>query len=189
MAFPPEIDQLLKEADQSMRKSVAYLEGELAKLRAGRVSPDLVEEIRVEYYGSVLPIKQIASVSVRDARTLVIRPWDKNALESIEKAILSADLGVNPSNDGEQVILAFPPLSEETRRTLVKKAHQLGEQARVAIRNIRREILDQLRKLKKEGFPEDLIHRAEQDLQKTTDRYIEEVEKHVNAKEKDILTI
>ncbi len=185
----PKLQKIYDEAEGDMKKAIEHLESELAKIRAGKVVPELVEGIKVDYYGTQMPLNQLASINNLDARTLVIKPWDKGALEAIDRAIQEANLGVNPTNDGEVIRLAFPPLSEETRKNLVKKAHQVGEQARIAIRNIRREAIEQVRKLKKEGISEDLARHMEEEIQKLTDKYIKLVDKHIDKKEEEILEV
>ncbi len=184
------IDQLLKDADKRMKKAVEVLKGEFAGLRTGRASTVLVEDIKVDYYGSVMTIKQIAQISVPEANQIVIQPWDVSVVPNVEKAIRESDLGVQPQRDGNIIRIILPPLTEERRKELVKKAGKLAEQARIAIRNIRHEIMKELDKLKKEGgYSEDDIKRAKDELQKITDKYVKEVDNLLSRKEEEILTI
>ncbi len=184
------IDELLKDAEKRMKKAVEVLKGEFAGLRTGRASTVLVEDIKVDYYGSTMTIKQIAQISVPEANQIVIQPWDVSVIPNVEKAIRESDLGVQPQRDGNLIRIILPPLTEERRRELVKKAGKLAEQARIAIRNVRHEIIKELDKLKKEGgFSEDDIKRAKDELQKTTDKFTKEVDNLLKKKEEEILTI
>jgi len=184
------IGELLKDAEKRMKKAVEVLKGEFAGLRTGRASTVLVEDIKVDYYGSTMTIKQIAQISVPEANQIVIQPWDASVVPNIEKAIRESDLGVQPQRDGNVIRIILPPLTEERRRELVKKAGKLAEQARIAIRNVRHEIMKELDKLKKEGgYSEDDIKRAKDELQKITDRFVKEVDNLLSKKEEEILTI
>ncbi len=184
------IDQLLKDADKRMKKAVEVLKGEFAGLRTGRASTVLVEDIKVDYYGSPMTIKQIAQISVPEANQIVIQPWDVSVVPNVEKAIRESDLGVQPQRDGNIIRIILPPLTEERRKELVKKAGKLAEQARIAIRNIRHEVMKELDKLKKEGgYSEDDIKRAKDELQKITDKHVKEVDNLLSRKEEEILTI
>ena len=184
------IDQLLKDADKRMKKAVEVLKGEFAGLRTGRASTVLVEDIKVDYYGSMMTIKQIAQISVPEANQIVIQPWDVSVVPNVEKAIRESDLGVQPQRDGNVIRVILPPLTEERRKELVKKAGKLAEQTRIAIRNIRHEVMKELDKLKKEGgYSEDDIKRAKDELQKITDKYVKEVDNLLSKKEEEILTI
>ncbi len=184
------IDQLLKDADKRMKKAVEVLKGEFTGLRTGRASTVLVEDIKVDYYGSVMTIKQIAQISVPEANQIVIQPWDVSVVPNVEKAIRESDLGVQPQRDGNIIRIILPPLTEERRKELVKKAGKLAEQARIAIRNIRHEVMKELDKLKKEGgYSEDDIKRAKDELQKITDKHVKEVDNLLSKKEEEILTI
>ncbi|RUM87773.1 MAG: ribosome recycling factor [Thermovibrio sp.] len=184
------INELLKDAEKRMKKAVEVLRGEFAGLRTGRASTVLVEDIKVDYYGSVMTIKQIAQISVPEANQIVIQPWDVSVIPNVEKAIRNSDLGVQPQRDGNVIRVILPPLTEERRRELVKKAGKMAEQARIAIRNIRHEIIKELDKLKKEGgYSEDDIKRAKEELQKITDRFTKEVDNLLKKKEEEILTI
>ncbi|SMP15159.1 ribosome recycling factor [Desulfurobacterium pacificum] len=184
------IEELLKDAEKRMKKAVDVLKGEFAGLRTGRASTVLVEDIKVDYYGSMMTIKQVAQLSVPESNQIVIQPWDVSVIPNIEKAIRESDLGVQPQRDGNIIRVILPPLTEERRKELVKKAGKLAEQARIAIRNIRHEIMKELDKLKKEGgFSEDDIKRAKDELQKVTDKYVKAVDDLLSKKEEEILTI
>ncbi|HID86131.1 MAG TPA: ribosome recycling factor [Anaerolineae bacterium] len=185
------IDDVLKEAEARMEKAVEALRHDLATIRTGRASPALVEWLKVEYYGTLTPLHQLAAISVPEPRLLVIRPWDPNVLPFIEKAILKSDLGLTPANDGKIIRLAIPPLTEERRRELVRLTHKRVEEARIAIRNCRRDALEDLRDLEKEKLiSEDDFYRArDKQLQDLTDRYIEKVNEIGEAKEKEIMEV
>ena len=172
-----------------MEKSIQHLENELTKVRAGKISPNILDGIVVDYYGSIMPINQASNVSIADARTLVIQPWEKNMLPIIEKAILAANIGITPHNDGVAIKLYQPPLTEERRKEYVKKAHIIAETARVSIRSIRRDAHEDIKKLTKEHVSEDQVKDGERDLQDLTNKYIATVDKHVEAKEKEIMTV
>lgn len=184
------IEELLKDAEKRMKKAVEVLKGEFAGLRTGRASTVLVEDIKVDYYGSTVTVKQIAQISVPEANQIVIQPWDVSVIPNVEKAIRESDLGVQPQRDGNVIRIILPPLTEERRKELVKKAGKLAEQARIAIRNVRHEIIKELDKLKKEGgYSEDDIKRAKEELQKITDKFTKEVDNLLKKKEEEILTI
>ncbi len=184
------ISDIQKDAEQRMKKSIEALKHDLAKLRTGRAHPSLLDQITVEYYGTEVPLSQVANISVSDARTLTVTPWEKKMVPVIEKAILNSDLGLNPATAGDVIRIPLPPLTEERRRDLIKVVRQEGEKARVAIRNIRRDAIQQLKELMKEKeISEDEERRAEEAVQKLTDRMIAEVEKVLEAKEKDLLEI
>ncbi len=183
------IKEILEHASRQMEKSVHHLEVELSHVRAGKISPVLLDGIRVEYYGALVPIAQVANVSVVDARTLLIQPWEKNMLGVIERAILAANIGITPLNDGNVIKLFQPPLTEERRREFVKRAHQLAETARISVRNIRREAIEQVKKLSKEHVSEDQIKDGENEIQQLTNKYIQAIDKHLQIKEKDIMTV
>lgn len=184
-----ELNLIVLQAEETMRKAISHLEAELVKVRAGKANPNLVEGIVIDYYGTPTPINQAANVSVADARTLTIQPWERNMLQPIERAIINANIGVTPQNDGLLIRLFMPPLTEERRRELVKKAHGEGEQSKVAIRSIRRDSMEQIKKLQKNGMSEDACKDAEDEVQQLTDRYIALVDKHLAAKEKEIMTV
>jgi ribosome recycling factor len=184
-----DLELILEEARDSMIKALNHLESELVKIRAGKASPQMLEGLTVDYYGSPTVLNQVANISVMDARTLTIQPWEKNMLQPIERAIINANLGVTPQNDGNIIRLFMPPLTEERRREFVKRAGGEGEQSRVAIRNIRREAIEQIKKLQKDGLSEDEAKDAEKEIQDITDKYISLVEKHLVAKEKEIMAV
>jgi len=179
-----------KELESRMDKSVQALRTELATIRTGRANAALLDHIRVSYYGSDVPLSQVGSISVPEARMLMITPWEKTLLGAIEKAILSSDLGLNPSNDGIVIRLMMPELNEDRRRDLVKQARQMAEQARVSVRNIRRDANDKAKAaVKDEGLSEDEVKQRQSVIQKVTDRFIAEVDQVLQHKEDDILTI
>src|SRR6202000_3316630 len=170
-------------------KALDHLETEVVKIRAGKANPQMLEGVSVDYYGVPTIISQMANVSVMDARTLTIQPWEKNMLQPIERAIINANLGVTPQNDGNIIRLFMPPLTEERRREFVKRAGGEGEQSRVAIRNIRRDAIEQIKKLQKDGLSEDEAKDAEKQIQDITDKFIALVEKHLQTKEKEIMSV
>jgi len=184
------MDAILKDAETRMGKSLASLEEELAGLRTGRASAAMFDKIKVEYYGNPTPLNQVASVSVPESRLVVIQPWDKGLLGEIEKAIQSSELSLNPNNDGKVIRINIPPLTEERRKEIVKVAKNIAEQSRVAVRNIRRDANDELKKSEKAGdISEDDLKRGEERVQKLTDQYIEKINETVTAKETEILEI
>ena len=180
---------IMEDTEEQMNKAISHLEAELVKIRAGKATPQMLDGIMVDYYGSGTPIAQVGNISVMDARTLSIQPWEKNMLQPIERAIIAANIGINPQNDGNMIRLFLPPLTEERRRELVKKANGEGEQSKVAIRSIRRESIEQIKKLQKEGLSEDEAKDAEKDVQETTDKFIVLVDKHLARKEKEIMAV
>jgi ribosome recycling factor len=183
-------DELLADAKERMAKSVEACRHELATVRTGRASPHLLDRVVVDYYGTETPLRQLSQIAATDARLLTLTPYDKNAIKAIEKAILESDLGLTPSNDGNVIRLQIPELNEERRRDLVKVVHNVAEESRVAVRNIRRDVMHDLRELKKEGeVGEDDERRAEAELQKRTDGAIGEIEAHLKAKEEEILEV
>ena len=184
-----DITSIIATADEHMKKAIGHLEAELARIRAGKANPQIVDGIMVDYYGSPMPINQVANISVMDARTLTIQPWEKNMLQPIEKAIIAANIGINPQSDGILIRLFLPPLTEERRKELVKKCHHEGENSKIAIRNIRREAIEHIKKLQKTGLSEDAAKDAEADVQEVTDRYTAVVENHLTSKEKEIMAV
>jgi ribosome recycling factor len=183
-------DEFLADARDRMGKSVEACRHELATVRTGRASPHLLDRLEIDYYGAVTPIKQLAQVAATDARLLTLTPFDKNAIGMIEKAILESDLGLTPSNDGNVIRLQIPELNEERRRELVKVVHGVAEEGKIAVRNIRRDVMHDLRELKKEGeVGEDDEHRAEAELQKRTDDATREIDQLLKAKEEEILEV
>jgi len=179
----------LKQAKESMNATVAHFEKELQKVRAGKASPQMLDGIKVDYYGNPTPIDQVANVNTPDAHQIIIQPWERNMLPVIEKAILAANIGVTPQNNGEFIRLVIPAPTEERRKELVKKAKQEAEQTKVAVRNIRRTANDDAKKLKDEGIEEDAVKKLEADIQKATDEAISKVDKIMEAKEKEIMTV
>ena len=184
-----ELEMVLEDAQDTMKKAINHLEAELIKIRAGKANPQMLDGLTIDYYGSPTPLNQVANVSVMDARTLTIQPWEKNMLQPIERAIINGNLGVTPQNDGNIIRIFMPPLTEERRRELVKRANGEGEHSRVAIRNIRRDGIEHIKRLQKEGLSEDIAKDAEKNIQEMTDKYISLVEKHLNAKEKEIMAV
>ncbi len=179
---------LIKEAEEKMKKTLKAIEDELKRMRTGRPSPAVLEEIKVDYYGTPTPINQLATVSVSEERTLLVKPWDKSVVKSIEKAILASDLGINPQSDGNVIRLVFPTPTTEQRQKWVKKAKEISEEGKIAIRNIRREIRERIKKGKNDGeIPEDDAKRLEDELQKLTDEYIEKLEDVFKKKEEEIM--
>jgi len=178
-----------KNAEERMEKAIAALKRDLATQRAGRATPALLDRVQVEYYGSMTPVSQMAGITTPDSRTLIIQPWDKTVMGAIEKAILKSDLGITPSNDGTVIRIVIPPLTEERRVELVKATKKYGEEAKVAIRNIRRDANDEIKKLEKSTISEDESRRHQDDIQKTTDKFTAEVDKVLAAKEKEILEV
>ncbi|MBA4496237.1 ribosome recycling factor [Paenactinomyces guangxiensis] len=184
------VNQVKNQAEEKMEKAIQVLKRDLLTLRAGRANPAILDKVSVEYYGSEMPINQLANISTPDPRSLLIQPWDKSALSEIERAILKSELGLTPNNDGNVIRITIPPLTEERRNELVKLARKMGEEGKVAIRNIRRDANDELRKLEKNGeIPEDLARRGQDDIQKLTDRFIKEADQVVAGKEKEIMEI
>ena len=176
-------------AEDSMKKAIGHLEAELVKIRAGKANPQMLDGIMVDYYGSPMPINQVGNISVMDARTLTIQPWEKNMLQPIERAIINSNIGINPQNDGVIIRLFLPPLTEERRKELVKRCLGEGEHSKVAIRNIRRDALESIKKAQKNGLSEDAAKDAEADIQDLTNRFIAVVDKHLAAKEKEIMAV
>ena len=184
-----ELEQIIVDTESHMKKAIGHLETELTKVRAGKANPSMLDGLNVDYYGSPTAINQVANVSVLDARTISIQPWEKNMLAPIEKSIMQANIGITPQNDGVQIRLFLPPLTEERRRELVKKAAAEGEHSKVAIRNIRRDAIEHVKKLQKNGLSEDIAKDGEKRIQDATDRYIVMVDKHLAAKEKEIMSV
>ncbi|WP_438350169.1 ribosome recycling factor [Paenibacillus sp. FA6] len=178
-----------KSGEDRMEKAIGALKRDLSSLRAGRATPALLDRIQVEYYGAPTPLSQLANISTPDPRTLMIQPWDKTSLSDIERAISKSDLGITPSNDGSLIRLSIPVLTEERRVELVKTTKKFGEEAKVAVRNIRRDANDDIKKLEKTDISEDESHRHQEDIQKMTDKYIAEVDKVLLAKEKEIMDV
>lgn len=184
------VQQVKNDAQEKMEKSIQSLKKDLLTLRAGRANPAILDKVLVSYYGSEMPINQVANISTPDPRTIVIEPWDKSLMGEVERAILKSELGLNPTNDGNLIRINIPALTEERRAELIKVARKMGESSKVSIRNIRRDANDDLKKLEKNGeIPEDLARRSQDEIQKLTDRFIEEVEQTVANKEKEMMEI
>jgi ribosome recycling factor len=184
-----DVKTIVENTQALMEKAIAHLEVELQKVRAGKASPAMLENILVDYYGSKVPLSNTASVNTQDSRTLVIQPWEKSMLTPIEKAIQAANLGFNPQNDGILIRIMVPPLTEERRKQLTKTAKGCGEDAKVGIRNLRKEANEQIKKLQKDGLPEDEAKSGEGRIQVLTDANVAKVDKHVEQKEKEIMTV
>ena len=180
----------IKSHEAKMQKTLDVLSKELAAVRAGRANPAVLDKITVEYYGAPTPLNQVAAISTPDPRTLAVQPWDGSVLKAIEKAIQVSDLGINPQNDGKQIRLSFPPLTEERRKELIKGVSKTGEEAKVALRNIRRDALDKFKAAqKKSEITEDELHDGEDKMQKLTDKFGKDIDKLVEAKSKEIMTV
>jgi ribosome recycling factor len=184
-----ELAKIKSQSVEAMNKAIQHLETELVKVRAGKATPGMLDGIVVDYYGNPTPISQVANISVADARTLTIQPWEKNMLPLIEKSIIADNIGITPQNDGNMIRLFLPPLTEERRKELVKKSQGEGEHSKVAIRNIRRDAMEHVKRLQKNGLSEDLCKDAEKEIQEVTDKYITRVDQHLAAKEKEIMTV
>ena len=185
-----EIRDMLKDAESRMHGAIQSLSDSLATVRTGRANPALVEKLPIDYYGTPTPLMQLASISVPEPRSLMIKPFDASTVKEIEKAIRISDLGLNPNNDGKVIHLNLPPLNEERRKELVKHVHHRLEEARVAVRNIRRDVHNDMREFEKEKLiTEDELRRGEEDLQKLTDRFVEDINRHGHTKEKEIMEV
>jgi ribosome recycling factor len=176
-------------AKEKMEKALKHLEDELLRIRAGKATPNILDGITVEYYGSVMPLSQVSNIGTPDPKTIVIQPWDKTMFEPIEKAILAANIGLTPINNGEIIRLNIPPLTEERRKNLVKQIKSMAENTKVSVRNARREVLEDFKKLQKDGLAEDVAKEAEHKVQEMTDNYTKKVDAIIAAKEKDIMTV
>ena len=184
-----EVTFVIDEAEEGMKNALSHLDKEFQKIRAGKASPAMLEGVRVDYYGSMTPIDQVSNINTPDPRQIIVQPWEKSMLAPIEKAIMAANLGFNPQNNGEVLRIIVPPLTEERRRDLVKKAKVEVENVKVTVRNIRRSAMDSGKKLEKEGTPEDEIKQLEKEIQNLTDSFISKIDKSFEAKEKDIMTV
>lgn len=180
---------IMEDTEDLMNKGISHLEAELLKIRAGKATPQMLDGIVVDYYGSNTPISQVGNISAMDVRTLSIQPWEKNMLQPIERAIIAANIGINPQNDGNMIRLFLPPLTEERRKELVKRANAEGEHSKVAIRNIRRDAIEMVKKLQKDGLSEDAAKDAESEIQQLTDKYITLIDKHLAQKDKEIMAV
>ncbi len=184
-----EVDFLMDVTREKMENAITYLRDELLKLRAGKANPHMLDGVVVDYYGAMTPLNQVSNVNSSDARTILIQPWEKSMIEPIEKAILHANLGFNPVNNGEVIRINVPALTEERRKILVKQVKHEGENAKVSIRNARREANEEIKKLHKDGLPEDLAKTTETEIQKLTDNYSHKVDELLEKKEQDIMTV
>ena len=183
------MNERLKQYDEKMQKTIIFLNEDLATVRAGRANPKLLEKIRVDYYGTPTPIQQVGNISVPEARIIQIAPWDKALIKEIEKAILASDIGITPTNDGANIRLVFPELTEERRKQLAKDIKKKGEDAKVALRNIRRDATDMIKKLKGSDVSEDEQQDMQDEIQKVTEKYSKEVDKSVEEKSKELMTV
>ncbi len=184
-----EIDMIMEEAQEMMDKSIDHLSKELLQVRTGKASPAMLRGIMVPYYGNPTPLNQVANVTTSDSRTLVIKPWEGNMIPAIEKAIMEANIGITPQNDGEVVRLNIPMLTEERRKELVKRAKSLGEDSKVGVRSARRDAMDMLKQAVKDGYPEDMGKKREKEVQDMTDSHVKKIDDMISAKEKDIMTV
>lgn len=183
------LTEIINEVSENMKRAIGHLETELSKIRAGKATPQIVDGIYVDYYNNPTPLNQVANVTIPDARTISIQPWERNMLGPIEKAIIASNIGLNPQNDGNYIRLFLPPLTEERRKEFVKRAMGEGEHAKVAVRSIRRDSIEQVKKLQKDGLSEDIAKDGEARIQGTTDKFIALIDQHCKDKEKDIMTI
>lgn len=182
--------KFVKEAEEKMESAILYLDEQLARIRAGKANPKILDGIRVPYYGSMAPLSNVASINTPDAKTIVITPWEKNLIKEIEKAILNSEVGITPENNGEIIRLGVPPLTEERRRQLAKQSKQEAETAKISVRNARRDAIEALKKsIKSDGVPEDVEKDAEAEVQKVHDKFIKKVDELYAAKEKEIMTV
>ena len=184
-----EVKQYLDAAEEKMQMAVEFLDEALAHIRAGKANPRILDGVRVEYYGSTVPISNVATITTPDARTIAIQPWEKAMFKEIEKAIINSEVGITPENNGEIIRLGIPPLTEERRKTLVKQAKQEAENAKVSVRNARRDAIEGLKKAIKEGLPEDVEKDGETSVQKIHDKFVKKIDEMFAAKEKEILTV
>lgn len=184
-----EVNFTLSYAGEQMKKTIFHAERELLKIRAGKANPNMLDSILVDYYGTETPLNQVANVTTPDAQTLAIQPWEKTMIEPIEKAIMEANLGLNPQNDGTLIRINIPPLTEERRMDLVKQAKNESENCKISIRNSRKEANDEIKNLAKDGLGEDAVKEAETNIQELTDKYIKIMDDHMDKKEKEILTV
>ncbi len=184
-----EINMILEEAEDGMKKAISHLNSELSKIRAGRANPSMLDTVRVDYYGSPTPLSQVGNISTLDPRTLTVQPWEKSLLDEITKAIINANLGLNPQNNGEVIIISVPVLTEERRKDLVKRARAEGENAKVSLRTQRKDANDMVKSLKDEGLSEDAVKNAELDVQNLTNSYSTKVDELVAVKEEDIMKV
>lgn len=184
-----EIELILEDAKEQMFKALDHMEMELTKIRTGKATPSMLDPVFIDYYGINTPLNQAATISIPDARTIMVKPWEKGLLGDIEKAIHAANIGLNPMNDGETIRINIPPLTEERRHSLVKQAKQVGEQTKISVRNVRRDSNEEVKKLEKEGLSEDQAKSAMDEVQVLTDEYTTKIENHLKRKEEDIMKV
>lgn len=184
-----DLKQLEQKAEEKMQSTIEFLDDSLARIRAGKANPRILDGVKLDYYGTLTPLSGVASISTPDARTIIVQPWEKQMLKEVEKAILNSDVGITPDNNGEMIRLSIPPLTEERRKALVKQAKQEAEDAKVSVRNARRDAIDAIKKAVKDGVAEDVGKDAENDMQKLHDKYIKKIDETFANKEKEILTI
>lgn len=184
-----EVKPILNEAEESMEATLLFLDESLAHIRAGKANIRILDGIRLDYYGSMVPLSNVATITTPDAKTISVQPWEKGLIGAIEKAILNSEVGITPMNNGEVIRLSIPPLTEERRKQLAKQARAEGEDAKISVRNARREAIDTLKKMQKDGLPEDVEKDAEASVQKIHDKYIKKVDDMLAAKEKEIMTV
>jgi ribosome recycling factor len=183
------VKTVLDAASDKMLKAIEHFDKEIGKVRAGKANPKMLDDLKIDYYGTLTPLAQVANINTPDPRPITIQPWEKKMIPIIEKAILAANLGMNPDNNGETIRINVPPLTEERRKDLVKQVKKIGEEIKIAIRNIRRDIIEDFKKLKKDGLQEDMESDAEGEVQKLTDKSIKKIDELLDKKEKDILTV
>lgn len=184
-----EISRINNDVEEQMQMTLEFLDETFSRIRAGRANPRILDGIRVEYYGSQVPLSNVATISTPDAKTIMVQPWEKAMLKVVEKAIMDSDVGITPENNGEVIRLGIPPLTEERRKQLVKQTKQEAEEAKISVRNARREAIDEVKKEVKDGLPEDMGKDAENEIQKIHDKYIKKIDDMFAAKEKEILTV
>jgi ribosome recycling factor len=184
-----DVKELEKKAEAKMHSSIEFLEESLAHIRAGKANPRILDGVKLDYYGTLSPLSAVASITTPDAKTIVIQPWEKKMLADIERALINSDVGLNPANDGEMIRLLIPPLTEERRKALVKQSKQEAEEAKISVRNARRDAIEAVKKSVKEGTPEDVAKDSEASIQKIHDKYIKKIEELFAAKEKEIMTV
>ena len=184
-----DIKPILNEAEENMEATILFLDESLAHIRAGKANPRILDGVKVDYYGSHVPLSNVATITTPDAKTITIQPWEKGLIGVIEKAILNSDVGITPMNNGETIRLGIPPLTEERRKVLAKQSRHEGEEAKISVRNARREAIEHLKKMVKEGLPEDVEKDSEASVQKIHDKYIKKIDEMIAAKEKEIMTV
>ena len=184
-----DVNLIIKNAETKMSSAIRYLDDELARIRAGKANPKILDNVRVPYYGQAVPLSSVASINTPDAKTLLITPWERPLLKEIERALINSDVGITPENNGEVIRLGIPPLTEERRRQLAKRAKQEAENAKISIRNTRREVIETLKKSVKDGVPEDMEKDAEEKMQKIHDKFIKQIDELYVVKEKEIMTV